>query len=105
MSDSDDFELPYDDKSRGDGAGRVPLSHTITAVLHVLDECAADLEAVRHYLRQEDVPESLEVDESLLAHPPEQVRRIAVNLEMCASELRDASGKGEDPSGMDREEG
>ena len=105
MSDSGDFEFPNGDDMRGDGAGRVPLSDTITAVLHVLDECAADLEAVRHYLRQEDVPESLEVDESLLARPPEQVRRIAVNLEMRASELRDASGRGEDPSGVGGDEG
>jgi len=101
MSDLGDIELPDDDEKRGDGAGRVPLSHTITAVLQVLDECAADLEAVRHYLRQEDIPESLDVDESLLERPPEQIRRIAVNLEMCASELREASGTDESSSGTD----
>lgn len=72
------------------------LSQTITAVIRVLEECPADLETVRHCLRQEDLPESLEVDESLLERPTEQVWRIAVNLEMCAAELRTASGKRDD---------
>jgi hypothetical protein len=48
----DDLDPPEGSPSEGDGAARVPLSEAINAVLDVLDECAGDLAAVRHRLRQ-----------------------------------------------------
>ena len=81
------------DPSQGDGAARVPLSEAITAVLDVLDRCAGDLSAVRHRLRQKELPEELDLDESELPRPAEQARHIAARLESCAGALRNASGE------------
>ena len=79
--------------SQGDGAARVPLSEAITAVLDVLDRCAGDLSAVRHRLRQKEMPDELDIDESDLPRPAEQARHIAARLESCAGALRNASGE------------
>ncbi len=101
MSTPEDLGLPSeDDPSEGDGAARVPLSEAITAVLDVLDACAGNLEAVRHRLRQEKLPEELEVDESELPRPDEQARHIAARLETCAGALRNASGEVGDQPGL-----
>lgn len=54
------------ESSRVDGAAHVPLSEAITAILDVLDQCAGDLSVVRHRLRQQELPEELEIDESEL---------------------------------------
>ena len=98
----DDVDPPEDppegdpsegDPSQGDGAARVPLSEAITAVLDVLDRCAGDLSAVRHRLRQKELPEELDLDESELPRPAEQARHIAARLESCAGALRNASGE------------
>ena len=93
MPNRSDRDIPGDNPVPGDGAARMPLSKAITAVLRVIDKCATDLSAIRHQLRQEDVPESLDVDESGLARPPDQARQIADRLETCAEGLRSASGE------------
>lgn len=84
---------PLDDPSEGDGVARVPLSEAITAVLDVLDQCAGDLSAVRHRLRQKELPEELDVDGSELPRPAQQARHNAAHLETCAGVLRNASGE------------
>lgn len=89
-----------DDPSEGDGAERVSLSEAINAVLDVLDQCAGDLAAVRHRLRQQKLPEELSVDESELPRPDEQARHIAARLETCAGALRNASGEVGDQPGL-----
>lgn len=81
-----------DFNSEGNGDARVPLSEAITAMLNVLDVCASNLEAVRHCISREELPEVLEVDESELPRPDEQARHIAARLETCAGALRNASG-------------
>lgn len=92
MSDSDDLGLPEDDDpSQGDGAARVTLSEAITAVLSLLDDCTSDLSAILHWLRHQELPEELEVDES--ERPAVQARQIAERLETCADALRNASGE------------
>ena len=95
MPDSD-FPLNEDNPQEGDGAARVPLSEAINAVLDVLDDCTGDLAAVRHRLRQQELPEELDVDESELPRPAEQARHIAARLEECAGALRNASGEAGD---------
>ena len=92
MSDSE-FPLDEDKPQEGDGAARVPLSEAITAVLDVLTQCGGNLEAIRHRLRQEELPEELDIDESELPRPDEQARHIAARLEECAGALRNASGE------------
>ena len=89
MPDSD-FPIGEDEPQEGDGAARVPLSEAITAVLDVLDACAGDLAAIRHRLRQKELPEELEIDEAELPRPDEQARHIAARLETCAGALRNA---------------
>jgi len=96
----DNADFPDDDPSEGDGAARVPLSEAINAVLDVLDECASDLAAVRHRLRQQELPEELDIDESELPRPDEQARHIAARLETCAGALRNASGEVGDQPGL-----
>jgi hypothetical protein len=86
--------------ARGDGAARVPLSEAITAVLDVLSECGGDLEAIRHRLRQKELPEELDTDESELPRPAEQARHVAARLETCAGALRNASGEVADQPGL-----
>jgi hypothetical protein len=103
MTIPDDLDPPGGDPSsddpseegptRGDGAARVPLSEAINAVLDVLNACAGDLAAVRHRLRQQELPEELDIDESQFPRPGEQARHIAARLEECAGALRNASGK------------
>jgi hypothetical protein len=100
MSIPDDLERPDDDPSEGDGAGRVPLSEAINAVLDVLDDCAGDLAAVRHRLRQQELPEEIDIDESELPRPDEQARHIAARLETYAGALRNASGEVGDQPGL-----
>lgn len=101
MDASDDLGLPDDqDPSEGDGAARVPLSEAITAILDVLDACAGDLAAIRHRLRQKELPEELDIDESDLPRPDEQARHIAARLETCAGALRNASGEVGDQPGL-----
>ena len=95
MPDSD-FPLDEGEPQEGDGAARVPLSEAINAVLDVLDDCAGNLAAVRHRLRQQELPEELDVDESELSRPAEQARHIAARLEECAGALRNASGEAGD---------
>ncbi len=92
MPDSD-FPIGEDEPREGDGAARVPLSEAITAVLDVLGACAGDLAAVRHRLRQKELPEELEIDESELPRPDEQARHTAARLETCAGALRNAGGE------------
>ncbi len=99
MSDSD-FPLDEDKPQEGNGAARVPLSEAVTAVLDVLNQCAGDLAAVRHRLRQQELPEELDIDESELPRPDEQARHVAARLEECASALRNASGEMGDQPGM-----
>jgi uncharacterized membrane protein YccC len=94
---SDPFE---GESTQGDGAARVPLSEAITAVQDVLSECGGDLEAIRHRLRQEELPEELDTDESELPRPAEQARHIAARLETCAGALRNASGEVGDQPGL-----
>ena len=124
MTIPDDLDLPGDDHSeeepsqgepsqgepsegelsQGDGAARVPLSEAIGAVLDVIDKCASDLTAVRHRLRQQELPEELSVGESELPRPDEQARHIAARLETCAGALRNASGEtGDQPDLPPRE--
>lgn len=100
MATSDNLDLPDDDPSEGNGAARVPLSEAITAVLDVLDQCAGDLSAIRHRLRQQELPEGLDIDESELPRPDEQARHIAARLEECAGALRNASGEMGDQPGL-----
>jgi hypothetical protein len=100
MATPDDLGIPDDDPPEGDGAARVPLSEAITAVLDVLDVCAGNLEAVRHRLRREELPEELDIDESELPRPDEQARHIAARLEECAGALRNASGEVGDQPGL-----
>jgi hypothetical protein len=95
-----DFPLDEDEPQEGNGAARVPLSEAINAVLDVLDDCAGDLAAVRHRLRQQELPEELDVDESELPRPDEQARHIAARLESCAGALRNASGEVGDQPGL-----
>lgn len=84
--------------SEGDGAARVPLSDVITAVLNELDTSVADLQALRHRLRQREGPEELDIEEEDLPRPSEHVRKIAADLETYATALRNASGgKGRPP--------
>jgi hypothetical protein len=101
----DDLDLPDDGPSddgpsEADGAARVPLSEAITAILDVLDECAGDLSAIRHWLRQKELPEELDIDELELPRPAEQARHIAARLETCAGALRNASGEVGDQPGL-----
>jgi hypothetical protein len=100
MSIPDDLDPPGGDPSEGDGAARVPLSEAINAVLDVLDDCAGDLAAVRHRLRQQELPEEIDIDESELPRPDEQARHIAARLETCAGALRNASGEVGDQPGL-----
>lgn len=100
MAISDDFDPPSNDSPKGDGAARVPLSEAINAVLDVLDDCAGDLAAIRHRLRQQELPEELDIDESELPRPDEQARHIAARLEGCAGTLRNASGEVGDQLGL-----
>mgnify|MGYP000609642130 CR=1 FL=1 len=100
MSIPDDLDQPNEGPSAGDGAARVPLSEAITAVLDVLDECAGDLSAIRHRLRQKELPEELDIDESDLPRPGEQARHVAARLETCAGALRNASGEVGDQPGL-----
>ncbi|MCS4122830.1 hypothetical protein [Salinibacter ruber] len=95
-----DFPIGEDEPQEGGGAARVPLSEAITAVLDVLDACAGDLAAVRHRLRQKELPEELEIDEAELPRPDEQARHIAARLETCAGALRNASGEVGDQPGL-----
>jgi len=104
MTMPDDLGLSDDDDpSEGNGAARIPLSEAINAVLDVLNECAGDLAAVRHRLRQQELPEELEIDESELPRPDEQARHIAARLEECAGALRNASGEVGDQPGLSGE--
>ena len=89
-----------DEPQEGDGAARVPLSEAITAILDVLTQCGGNLEAIRHRLRQEELPEELEIDESELPRPDEQARHVAARLEECAGALRNASGEVGDQPGL-----
>jgi hypothetical protein len=105
----DDLHLPDDGPSddglsEGDGAARVPLSEAITAVLNVSDDCAGDLSAIRHRLRQKELPEELDIDESALPGPAEQARHIAARLETCAGALRHACGEVGDEPGLSSED-
>jgi hypothetical protein len=95
-----DFPLDEDEPQEGDGTARVPLSEAITAVLDVLTQCGGNLEAIRHRLRQEELPEELDVDESELPRPDEQARHVAARLEECAGALRNASGEVGDQPGL-----
>ena len=99
-NDLDPPEEPSDKPSQGDGAARVPLSEAITAVLDVLSECGGDLEAIRHRLRQKELPEELDTGESELPRPAEQARHVAARLETCAGALRNASGEVGDQPGF-----
>lgn len=100
MPEPNDFDLPDDDPSEGTGAARVPLSEAITAVLDVLDDCASDLSAIRHRLRQKELPEEHSVDESDLPRPGEQARHVAARLETCAGALRNTGGEVGDQPGL-----
>lgn len=100
MSMPDDLDPPDEDSSKRDGAIRVPLSEAITAVLDVLDQCAGDLSAIRHRLRQQELPEELDTDESELPRPAEQARHVAARLETCAGALRNAGRKVGDQPGL-----
>jgi len=104
MAIPDDFDPPDDDPSEGDGAARVPLSEAITAVLDVLSECGGNLEAIRHRLRREELPEELDIDESQLPRPTEQARHIAARLEECAGALRNVSGEVGSQPGLSSDE-
>lgn len=81
------------DHPSGDGARRVHLSEAAQAVIDVLDECPADLQALRHRLKQEELPDEFDVDESDLPTPREQAEHIVARLESCAGVLRQAGGK------------
>lgn len=72
MATPDDLDPPDNDPLEGNGAARVPLSETINAVLDVLDDCAVGLSAVRYRLRQQEMPEHLDIDESELPRLDEQ---------------------------------
>ena len=99
MPDSE-FPIGEDEPQETGGAARVPLSEAITAVLDVLSQCGGDLEAIRHRLRQEELPEELSVDESELPRPGEQALHVAARLETCAGALRNASGEVGDQPGL-----
>lgn len=81
------------DHHSGNGSNRVSLSDAAQAVIDVLDECSADLQALRHRLRGEDLPGELQLDETELPTPREQVEHIAARLERCAGALRPAGGE------------
>ncbi|WP_158705209.1 hypothetical protein [Salinibacter altiplanensis] len=89
-----------DEPQETGGAARVPLSEAITVVLDVLTQCGENLEAIRHRLRQEELPEELDIDESELPQPDEQVRHVAVRLETCAGALGNASGEVRNQAGL-----
>lgn len=105
MPDSE-FPIGEDEPQETGGAARVPLSEAITAVLDVLTQCGGNLEAIRHRLRQEELPEEkkpledLDIDESELPRPDEQARHVAARLETCAGALRNASGEVGDQPGL-----
>lgn len=100
MATPDDLGTSDDDPPEGDGAARVPLSEAINAVLDVLSDCGGSLKAIRYRLRQEELPEELDVDESEFPRPGEQARHIAARLEECAGALRNASGEVADQPGL-----
>lgn len=76
----------------GDGSNRLPLSEAISSIMKLLDNCNGDLEAIRHRLQQEDLPEELDVE---VPEEPldERAREVADRLEVCAEALRSASGE------------
>lgn len=85
--------MPDLDPHSGDGAHRIPLSEAAEAVIDILVECSADLQALRHRLKQEELPNEFDVDESDLPTPREQAEHIAARLESCAGALRQAGGE------------
>ena len=84
---------------QGDGAAQAPLSDVIAAVLAELDKRMSDLDAVRLQLRQQELPDDLDVGEDELQSPRQHVRKIAADLETYATALRDASAQGGETGG------
>lgn len=80
-----------DDITPGDGPPRVTLPDASQAVMDVIEECYADLAAVRHRLDGgEDRDVELEI-EGELPSPREQAHHVAARLEAAAGMLRSAS--------------
>lgn len=71
----------------------VPLPEAINAVLDELEDCAGSVSAIRHRLRQQELPEEMEIDEEDLPHPAEQARHIVARLKSRAEAIRNAFGE------------
>ena len=91
------------DWTHGDGAGRVTLSEAATAVGRVLDDCRAELDAIRRRFRRRpgrpenmDVPEQKWIDAEA-ERGRQRVRAVAAKLEAAAGALRNASEPGGPP--------
>ncbi len=78
---------------QGDGAASPPLSDVIAAVVSELDTTTSDLQAICLQLRQQELPEGLDVAEAEMKSPRQHVRKIAADLEMCATALRETAGE------------
>ena len=88
------------DWAQGDGAGRVTLSEAATAVRCVLDDCQAELDAIRRRFRGRpggpenmDVPERKWIDAET-ERGRQRARAVAAKLEAAAGALRNASEPG-----------
>lgn len=77
--------------------------------MDVLAEVHAELYAIRHRLREGEMPEQLEIDEEKLPSPREQARHVAARLEACTGALRtamsDETAWTGDPIGTERQPG
>lgn len=81
--------------SQDDDSQEVSLPEAAQAVMDVLEECHADLAAIRHRLKQDELPEQLDLDDEDLPSPEEQTQHIAARLEACVGSLRKATGPNE----------
>lgn len=74
-----------------EGSEQVSLAEASQATMDVLEEVHAELAAVRHRLREGEMPKQLEIDEEELPSPRDQARHVAARLEACVGTLRSAS--------------
>lgn len=72
------------------GPQQVSLPEAAQAVMDVLEDCHADLAAIRHRMKQDEIPEQLDIDDEKLPSPQEQARHIAARLQAYVGSLRKA---------------
>ncbi|MFB6280231.1 MAG: hypothetical protein ABEK75_12065 [Salinibacter sp.] len=83
----DDFT---EDASPFDSSEQVSLAEASQAAMDVLEEAHAELAAIRHRLREGEMPKQLKIDEEELPSPRDQARHVAARLEACVGTLRGA---------------